>query len=213
MDANTKKMIETLKLGKEIEYGFLGVMVNPDEKGTGSGVMIQDASPGLPAARAGLLARDVVVSINGNPVREQDDLFLNISAAQAGTEVDIEVERAGRKQTFKARLGKSAPISAPIVSNRPKPVHGMRVDYASTLGVGSVPPEGVLITDREPGSPADRKLKEGFPQGGYLVVTAVDGQPVPTPADFRRLAEGKASVTLDVVEVGGTSARRTVTLP
>ena len=211
MDANTKKMIETLKRGEEIEYGFLGVMVNPEEKGAGRGVMIQEAAPGLPAAKAGMLARDIVVSINNNPVREQDDLFLNISAAQAGSEVTIVVERAGRKKELKVRLGKSAAIAEPIVSNRPKPVHGLRVDYATT-SIDANPPDGVLVKDLEPGSPAHKKLSADNSQYNRLIVTAVDGQPVPTPADFYRLAGGKRSVELDI-DAGPGVARKKVTLP
>lgn len=212
MDANTRKMIDTLKNGEEIEYGFLGVTVNPEDRGTGRGVMIQDAGAGLPAARGGLLARDVIVSISGNPVREQDDLFLNIAAAQAGSEVEIEVERNGRRRTFTVRLAKSAQVGEPIASRRREPVHGLRVDYASTLSIDANPPEGVLVKDLEPGSPAQKKL--GADSGrGNLIVTAVDGRPVPTPAEFYRLAGGKRSVTLDVVEVGAGAAPRKVTLP
>lgn len=216
MDANTHKMIEVLKRGEEIEYGLLGVTVNPEERGDGRGVVIQDVSPGMPAARAGLLARDVVTAINGNAVRDQDDLFLHISAALAGTEAEIEVRRANRPQTFKARLAKAPPgkhAEGVIAPNRPKPVFGLRVDYASTLGVGAAPPEGVLVNkDLVPDSPAAKKLKEWVDRA-TLVVTAVNDQPVLTPSDFYRLAGGKGPVTLDVVEVGGAAARRKVTLP
>lgn len=215
-DANTKKMIEVLKRGEEIEYGFLGVTVASDDRGNGAGVIIQDVAAGLPAARAGLMARDVVVAINGNPVREQDDLFLNISAALAGTEAKIQVLRNGRPLTVTARLAKSlTPADMPaVVSNRPRPVHGLRVDYASTLPIDANPAEGVLVKELEAGSPAATKLKP-WADRATLIVTAVDGQPVPTPADFYRLAGGKRSVTLDVVEASrdAASTRQRVTLP
>jgi S1-C subfamily serine protease len=216
MDANTRKMIDVLKRGEEIDYGFLGVTVNPEDRGDGRGVLIQDAAAGMPAARAGLMGRDIVTAIDGNPVREQDDLFLNIAAALAGSEVDIEVLRNGQPKQVKVRLAKAQPTGkfadGVVAANRPKPVHGLRVDYASVLGVGSAPPEGVLVKSLEPGSPAARQLKD-WADRAQLVVTAVDGQPVPTPAEFYRLASRKASVTLDVVEVGGDSARKRVTLP
>ena len=217
MDANTRRMVEVLKRGEEIDYGLLGVMVNPAEKGDGHGVMIQDVSAGMPAARAGLLARDVVTAINGNPVREQDDLFLNISAALAGTEARIDVLRNGRPRTVEARLAKAPSVGrfadAVIAANRPKPVHGLRVDYASILGAGFGAPDGVLVKSLEPGSPAAKKLKDWYDRGATLIVTAVDGKPVPTPADFYRLAAGKGPVTLDVIEANGTPARKKVTLP
>jgi S1-C subfamily serine protease len=208
MDANTLKMIDVLKRGEEIEYGLLGITVNPEDRGDGRGVMIQEAGPGMPAARAGLMARDVVTSINGNPIREPDDLFLNISAALAGSEVKIDVLRSGRRVTVRVPLAKAGPGEwgdKAIVSNRPKPVFGLRVDYGSIRAGGSNPADGVLVTDLEPGSPAANKLKVD------MYVVAVNDQPVATPSEFYRLASGKGPVTLDVVE--GDSPRRKVTLP
>jgi S1-C subfamily serine protease len=216
MDANTRTMIDVLRRGEEIEYGLLGVTVNPEERSEG-GVTIQDVSPGMPAARAGLLGRDVVTAINGNRVREQDDLFLNISAALAGSEAEIEVLRNRRPLTVKVRLAKANPTEKVIASNRPRPVHGLRVDYASTLSIDHQPPEGVAVREKElePGSPAEKKLKEWIDRGARLVVVAVDGRPVPTPADFYRLAGGRPSVTLDVVDVrpGAEGTSQKVTLP
>jgi serine protease Do len=100
-----------------------------------------------------------------------------------------------------------------IASNRPKPVYGLRVEYLSTVTATMPLPEGVLVKELEPGSPADKKLKDMVSQSQFLVVTAVDGDPVRTPADFYRLAGGKRAVTLDLVEVGDRQSREKVTLP
>ncbi|HJZ94178.1 MAG TPA: trypsin-like peptidase domain-containing protein, partial [Gemmataceae bacterium] len=218
MDANVKKMIEVLKRGEEIEYGFLGVTIPSDARSDSFGVEIGGVAPGMPAARAGLIAQDTIVAINGNPVRDHDDLFLHISAALAGSEADIEVRRNGTTRTFRARLAKAPPgewADKAIASNRPKSVYGIRVDYASTMSLDSNPPEGVLVKDLEPGSPAEKKLKE-WSARARLIVIAVDGKPVPTPADFYRAAAGKGSVTLDVIEATSRDAdpkRERVTLP
>src|SRR5262249_496728 len=162
-----------------------------------------------------------------NPVRQQDDLFLNIAAALAGSEAEIKVLRNGRQMSFKPTLGKARPTGrfaeGAIAANRPKPVHGLRVDYASTLSIDTNPParvdaastratdpnppEGVGVAQVDPGSPAEKQFKRDLDRGARLIVTGVDGQPVPTPAKFYQLAGGKASVTLDVVEIGGESAR------
>jgi S1-C subfamily serine protease len=220
MTANAQKMIEVLKLGKEIDYGFLGVSVNPEDRGGDpTGVVIQDVTPGMPAARAGLFPRDVVTAIDGNLVREQDDLFLYISAALAGNEAAITVNRGGTPRTVKVRLAKSPPapewVDKVIASKRDEPVHGLRVDYASTLGIGVNLPEGVTVKELEPGSPAEKKLKKWREGGALLVVVAVDGEPVPTPGEFYRLARKAGSVTLDVVDArpGAETTRQKVTLP
>ncbi|HKB03399.1 MAG TPA: trypsin-like peptidase domain-containing protein [Gemmataceae bacterium] len=214
IDANAKKMIDVLKKGQEVEYGFLGVTVNPDARGDGRGVTITDVAPGMPAQRAGLIGGDTVVAINGNPVRDQDDLFLHIAAALAGSEVEVRVERRGDARTFKARLAKSNRSDYPFVaSNPPRAVHGLRVDYISTMPIGFAAPEGVLVKDLEANSAAERALKKDVDRGARLIVVAVDGKVVESPPDFYRLAAGKGSVTLDVVELAPGSARRKVTLP
>jgi serine protease Do len=199
MNANVRKMIEVLKRGEEVEYGFLGVTVVPENRSDGRGVVIGDVAPGMPAARAGMIGGDMVTSINGAPVREQEDLFLNISAALAGTEAVIEFRRGTEKRTIKVRLAKSSHAEPVIASNRPQPVFGVRVDYSSTLSLDSNPPEGVLIREIDAGSAAEKELKSWADRSRLLVV-AVNGKPVPTPADFYREAAGKSSVTLDIVE-------------
>lgn len=217
LDANVKKMIEVLKRGEEIEYGFLGVTIpQQDARSDRDGVEVTGVAPGMPAARGGLLPGDTIIGINGNPVRDQDDLFLNIAAALAGSEVKVEVRRNGTTRTFKARLAKSKPTEPTIASNRPKPVLGVRVDYASTLSLDGNPPEGVWIKELVPGSDAAKhKELKGWFERATLIVVAVDGKPVPTPADFYREAAGKGSVTLEVISAvrDAESRRERITLP
>jgi serine protease Do len=218
MDTNTRRMIDVLKRGEEIEYGFLGVSVNPEDRSAdGRGVTVTEVTPGMPAARAEIARGDLIVGINGVPVRDQDDLFYLVSAAQADTDAVIDIERHGRRlPPVKARLTKS-PLPANmtvIASNRPKPVFGLRVEYLSTVtATAQLPRAGVLVKELEPGSPADKNMKQMLAQSQFLVVTAVDDQPVRTPADFYRLAGNKRSVRLDVVEVGDQERHTKVTLP
>ncbi|HKA06434.1 MAG TPA: hypothetical protein VKD71_04200, partial [Gemmataceae bacterium] len=158
---------------------------------------------------------DKVIAINGNPVREYDDLFMNISAALAGSDAEIEVLRGVAKRKLTARLAKSSHAEPKIASNRPKPVFGLRVDYASTLSIDTNPPEGVLIRkELEPGSPAEKKLKEWLDRS-ELIIVAVNDKPVPTPSDFYRETAGKDSIALDVIEAvrDSDSRRRRIKLP
>ena len=216
LDDNVRRMIDVLKRGEEIEYGFLGVTVDPDERTAGRGVRVRDVAPGLPAARAGLAQGDVIAAINGHPIREQDDLFFQISAALAGTEAKIEIVRDGRVRTVEVRLAKAGHGKRFIASNPPKAVFGLLVDYASTGAVDPTAPDGVLVKDKdlEPGSAAERKLK-AWAERARLIVTAVNGKPVATPAEFYKEAAGKPSVRLTVVEAvrRPDSRQEDVTLP
>lgn len=214
LDANVKRMIDVLKRGEEIEYGFLGVSVDPDDRSDGRGVTVRDVSPGTPAGRAGLRSGDVIIGINGNAVRDNDDLFMNIGAAMAGTDAEITYRPMGQRdpRTTKARLVKTSHSEAMIVSQRPRAVHGIRVDYASVTSTEH-PVEGVLVKELEAGSAAEKKLKTWFAEARLLIV-AVNGKPVPSPADFYREA-GAGPVRLDIIEVGRDSepTRQRVTLP
>ena len=92
---------------------------------------------------------------------------------------------------------------------------GLLVDYASTGSVDFNTPDGVLVRDKdlEAGSPAESKLKDWAAQA-RLIVTAVNGKPVATPAEFYKEAAGKPSVRLTVVEAGRRGGRQEdVTLP
>ncbi len=215
-DTNVRKMIEILKRGEEVEYGFLGVTVSPPEVRTHpQGVVVADVAPGLPAIRSGIRANDIITAINGIPVREQEDLFLNISAALAGTVAEVELLRNGVPRKFSVRLAKSSHNETVIASSRPGPVFGLRIDYSSTLSLDSNPPEGVLVRDLDVGSPAEKHLKE-WSDRSRLIVVAVDGQSVPTPSEFYKLAAGKKSITLDIVEAirdPDSSQKKRITLP
>lgn len=212
MTQNMLRIIEVLKKGQEVEYGFLGVSVHPDIKPPGAGgVLVQNVSPGTPAARSGIRGNDVITAIDGVRVSDNDDLFHNIATALAGNEVTVSL-RGGR--TVAARLVKATHSEPFIASNLPRPVFGITVDYLSTIpGDGSID-AGVLIRDIAGASPADRKLGE-LAGKTRLVVVAVDGEVVNTPSEFYRAAKGKLRVTLDIVDTASDSSipRQKVILP
>src|SRR5262249_42381072 len=96
LDAPLKGVVEQLRSGKEVEYGFLGVQqqANPGAQG-GRGLVLAMVPPGSPADRAGLHAGDRIVKINGRPVNDFDDLVLQVGIALAGSDVHIEYQRGG----------------------------------------------------------------------------------------------------------------------
>jgi regulator of sigma E protease len=62
---------------------------------------ISQVAPGMPAARVGLLAGDVFVSIDGEPVNSFRDLQLITSEKAHGAEIEVEVERDGERLVFR----------------------------------------------------------------------------------------------------------------
>jgi Do/DeqQ family serine protease len=105
-----KSLIET----GTVTRGFLGVGAEPvtpeiaeqvhlprDTKG----VIVDDLAQGGPADSAGLKRGDVVLSVNGRGVGNQDDLRLTISEMSPGTPATLDVSRDGKPMTIKVVLG------------------------------------------------------------------------------------------------------------
>jgi S1-C subfamily serine protease len=180
-----KRIIGKLKEGKEVEYGFLGVVFQPNRRGPG--VQVREVIAGSPAARAGLVRNDTILGINGIPVRDNDELFLTVGTMLAGSTIRLDVQRNTRPLA-PVQLAKFYVRGPVVVTNKPPPVRGLRVDYSSILyqrngaaGRGAIPP-GVFISEVLPGSSAETaKLQDA-------IVTEVDGNPVTTPEEFYHLA-------------------------
>src|SRR5688500_17503489 len=60
-----------------------------------SGRRVVDGSPGGPAERAGLVRGDVIVAIDGEPIRSALHYATRIRQARSGDTVILTVERAG----------------------------------------------------------------------------------------------------------------------
>ncbi len=235
MDPNFRRIVAALKEGREVEYGFLGVSFLPPGPGSRrleNGLAILDVSPGSPAEKSGLSGGggggrrggfdtgqgDTILAVDGQPLREQDDLYLQVGAALAGSRVKLTVERQGVRRTVEVSLAKTGHDLPFIASVRPAAAFGLRVDWSSTIQAkagGGIPmPECVSVRDLEPGSAAAQRFKEIDPESkGTWLVLAVDGEAATTPARFSALTAGKASVTLRCVNLGDPERTRDVTLP
>ncbi|MDB5349927.1 MAG: trypsin-like serine protease with C-terminal domain [Planctomycetota bacterium] len=197
MDNLGRHIAETLRQGREVEYGFLGIGL-AEEIPNGVG----NVGKGTPADKANLVTGDVILAVGDRQLDEDDGLTMALSTVTAGQTVKLKILRNGRVEE-KTILVSKYPVLGPVIaSNRPKAWRGLRVDFTSVLGGSSPFSEelmramskgGVGIVEVETGSTAEAAgLRKD------LVITAVDGQPVPTPADFARVVatkEGK-DVTL-----------------
>jgi serine protease Do len=200
MDAGMWRIVERLKEGKEVEYGFLGVSFQTVERKAGEqhdGVAIEQVIAGSPAEQAWdkegsrpIQPHDMIMSIDGVRVHEIEELFLVIGVQLAGREVQIEVkpDKGGGWEKRTVKLAKFNSPGKTIASNVPAPIAGLRVDYASLLVQRQAfdprfsrlaIPSGVIIREVVPGSSADpEKLQPD------KVITQVNNQKVTTPTEF-----------------------------
>ncbi|MFO0843863.1 MAG: trypsin-like peptidase domain-containing protein [Gemmataceae bacterium] len=207
LDANTRRIIDVLRRGEEVEYGFLGVML---QGGAGQGgVHIWRVTPGSPAALGGIVGGDRIVAINGQPVRENDDLFLHIGMALAGSNAVVEVARNfGGTKRCPVRLAKFYVPGPVIASKRPPARFGLRVDHTSILvqrnpfpNMNRSTPAGVVVREVVYDSPADKARLQPD-----KVITHVDGRAVASPADYyREVAQAGKKVELTFLTSDGRS--------
>jgi S1-C subfamily serine protease len=207
LDAGFKRIIDRLKLGQEVEYGFLGI-TSQSSGARGDGLVIvrsydYGVTPGSPAAKANLHEGDLIKSINGTHLRDFEDLYLIIGTLMAGSEARLEIK--GNPHIVRVELAKSYVPGKIIASNRPPAVRGFRVDYTSVLflqaqsnmrwpGAHHGIQPGVYVREVLPNSPAEAaRLKVNE------IITHVNGQPVNNPAEFRKATEKiPASVPLEL---------------
>lgn len=94
--------------------GYMGVRVG--QSGTGEGVVILEATPGTPAAKAGLRPGDVLVRFAGAPVRTPEELVALVRARAAGEEATYVVVRGDGRIEGKLTLAPSPPEAPPTPS-------------------------------------------------------------------------------------------------
>jgi serine protease Do len=216
-DVGLQSIIAVLKQGQEVEYGFLGVRFEPAKNG--EGVKLAFVTDGSSAQSAGLRMEHIILSVNGTPIHDSDDLLRVLSTQLAGTKVHLEVRKPGGAAREKvdvvlAKYYVGGKVIATELGKRPF-FRGLRVDDTSLLvqqpgsPVNEIP-RGVLISDIQADSPAAKAdLKPG------TVITHVNNHQVTSPKTFYETIlnhkEGAVELTLLPADQGQAAPK--VTLP
>jgi serine protease Do len=220
-DDNLRRIVDVLRRGEEVEYGFLGV--SPLEPRNPNPPAVVVPLPGGAAALAQMRAGDTITKVNGVPIASFNDLQWHIGSALAGSKVTVAVERAGRERDLEVTLAKFKNEQPFIASVRPEPVFGLRVDYSSLLAqqldprMGNLPPlpTGVCVREVVADSAAAKQFKTlGDTPATSWLVTKVNGVEVTTPAEFYKAAKGQESLKLTLINPSEKNPReRELTLP
>jgi len=211
VDVGVRRIISVLARGEEVEYGFLGVTTSARGDPHGAGVALQSVVPNSPASKARLMPNDVILEVNGQPVREHDDLVMYLSCGLAGRRSTLLIQRGGSRKSVDVELAKVPPKAGGwgYAANKSKEYYGLRIDYASTLGHENRMADGVVVREySEPmGSGRDKpRLAE------KQLITHVNGKPVDSPADFYRVAD-EAVKAGKVLKITVKDSAEPVTLP
>lgn len=84
-----RQVIPALAAGKTIERAWLGITSQPSS--TGTGATLTDITPGGPAESAGLTSGDVILSIDGEQIREFSDISRVVNAHQPDDQISVKI--------------------------------------------------------------------------------------------------------------------------
>lgn len=107
--ATLTRVVDALVAHGRIARGYLGVAVYPAEVATahaasGRGALVASVDAGGPAAAAGLLVGDLILSLAGEPITGPDSLRLAL-VERAGATVELALVRGGQPLTLTATVG------------------------------------------------------------------------------------------------------------
>ena len=108
-----KTVVAQLKDKGAVTRGWIGVQIQPvtadiaDSLGLkqAHGALVAEPQSGSPAAKAGIKSGDVILSVDGEQVRDARGLARRISSMAPGTTVRLGVFRDGSEQTMRLTLG------------------------------------------------------------------------------------------------------------
>jgi serine protease Do len=210
--STVQSVVGQLKDKGAVTRGWVGVQIQPvtpeiaDSIGLkrAEGALVAEPQPNGPAAKAGIVAGDVITAVNGTPVKDARDLARQIGSIAPGTTVRLTVWRKGEEKTFSMALGELPnERDARVTSSDSATPHGSDVPRlglslapaGQVAGSGS---EGVVVTKVDPDGAGS---EHGFQAGD--IILEVGGKKVSSPADVRTALneaqrEGKRSVLMRV---------------
>ncbi len=101
----------------------IGIDIKPEP----NGLQVVEVFPGTPAARAGLMAGDLIVAVDGKSLAGQSvDFSSGLIRGRAGTEAVLTIIRSGRRQVLRITRQN---ITVPVADDRLLTYHGVKLGY------------------------------------------------------------------------------------
>ncbi len=162
------------------------------------GVVVQSVMDNSPAARAGIKRNDVIVLFDGQPVNDLQKFRLRVADTPSGRAVPVIVLRDGKRLSFNVTLDDREKMLASNTSGGPddsapagvaKAKGGLEVrELTADEKARTKVTQGVLVTDVEDGSAADRA---GIQPND--VIEEVNRTPVSSSEAFAKLLSDAAA--------------------
>jgi serine protease Do len=214
-----KTVVAQLKDHGHVTRGWIGVQIQPvtadiaDSLGlkAAEGALVSEPQNDSPAAKAGIVAGDVITTLDGAPVKDAHMLARKIGTMAPGASIKLGVLRNGSEKTMTLTLGtlpdeRQANAAPQSGTEKGTPKLGLTLAPASAAGGN----QGVTITAVDPNGPA---AEHGMKSGD--VILDVAGKTVSNPSDVtKEIADlHKAGKKTVLMRVKSGTATRFVAIP
>lgn len=166
------------------------------------GVLIAKLHPASPLKKAGAQAGDVVMAVNGKPVREAAEVKFRMATVPIGSSADFEIMRKGKTRIIgvaaiappddpprqETLLSGNHPFAGATVAN---------VNPALVVELGIKEEEGVVVTNVNGRSTAARVVAPGD------VIVSINGKTVQSVGDLQKALKNPAASWQLVVSSDG----------
>lgn len=214
-----RKVAEDLKEYGEVKRALLGVLIEPlsaeKQRETGvpvsQGAYIGDVYGGSAAEKAGIQAGDVIIEVDGKPVRNAAELTELVARHRPGDQIRIVYYRGAERRETTARLKgysseeKSPPEASSAVLLRPLGalVRPLTKAEKAQLGIS----DGLKVVQVEEGPLRAAGVRAGF------VITSLDRKPIRTPEEAQKLLRNlSGALLIEGVYEKGEKAYYAITL-
>jgi len=110
--ATIERVLDPLLAAGRIERGWLGVALHPvalpdaakTQGGPHRGLMVMQVAPDGPCAKAGVLAGDILVAVDGAPASRPREIARRFGPDSLGTQIALQIIRSGAPQTVTATI-------------------------------------------------------------------------------------------------------------
>jgi serine protease Do len=195
---------DIIKSGKVVRGG-IGVSFTPSDNpgatallkanGVTEGAFVQSVAPGGPAEKAGIKDGDIILSINGKPIRDGNHLIDIVTETPIGTSLNLTVLHEGKRENHSVMVGDLAQIFPDRFGGVNDNSNGKKEETAASFGMsiqnltpaqrenmGLKQAAGVKVVEVEPNSFAEDVGLEAND-----VVTEINHKPVNSVDDVSRI--------------------------
>ena len=143
--------LQLIKYGK-VERGVLGILAQPITKPLADalklpkeqGIIVSQIINGGPADKAGIKVRDIIVSVDGSPMRDPSQIRNALAMTRPGTKITIKIIRASKHKTITVKVGDpNSSVKLPTV----KFLAGLTLRDFKELEADGNTLKGVLVAD------------------------------------------------------------------